>query len=87
MLPPIQDEEEILQRQLQLPEAKPTYIGVFRYATTSDILIILVSAVCAFIAGGLIPLPPVRLELLQQYRHLTIIADHLRPDRASILRN
>lgn len=52
-------EDAILQRQLHFPETKPTYLGVFRYATISDLLIISVSTVCSFIAGGLIPLPPV----------------------------
>lgn len=53
-LPP--HEREILQRQLHVPEVKVNYFTLFRYATRNDLLIIILSSVCAIGGGAAMPL-------------------------------
>ncbi|KAI9884071.1 MAG: GTPase-activating protein [Watsoniomyces obsoletus] len=53
-LPP--HEQEILRRQLQMPDVKVNYFTVFRYSSQMDLLIILVSTLCAIAGGAALPL-------------------------------
>lgn len=53
-LPP--HERQILQRQLAIPSVPVTYKTLFRYATRNDIIIILLSALCAIAGGSVQPL-------------------------------
>ncbi len=57
-LPP--HEQEILRRQLDMPDVKVNYFSVFRYATRVDLLIIVVSTICAIAGGAALPLMTVR---------------------------
>ena len=57
-LPP--HEREIVKKQLHVPEVTVTYVTLFRYATTVDLLIIAFSALACIIAGALLPLMTVR---------------------------
>lgn len=49
-------EKQILKNQLDGPDVKITYFGLFRYASRNDLLIMLVSAFCAIVAGAALPL-------------------------------
>ncbi|KAJ5320576.1 hypothetical protein PENANT_c033G08172 [Penicillium antarcticum] len=49
-------EKDILKRQLDAPPVKITFFGLYRYASHMDILIIVVSALCAIAAGAALPL-------------------------------
>ena len=49
-------EAEVLRRQLNGPNAKISFIGLYRYATKIDILIIVVSSLCSIAAGAALPL-------------------------------
>ncbi|PBP28794.1 ABC transporter [Diplocarpon rosae] len=53
-LPPA--EAEILKRQVNLPALKSSWKALYRYSTRNDILIIVVSAICAIAAGAALPL-------------------------------
>ena len=53
-LPP--HEREIVQKQLAIPSVTVTYKTLFRYATRNDIIIILISALCAIAGGSVQPL-------------------------------
>ena len=53
-LPP--HEREIVKKQLEIPSVTVTYKTLFRYATRNDILIILISALCAIAGGSVQPL-------------------------------
>jgi hypothetical protein len=50
-LPP--HEREIVKKQLEIPTVNVTFKTLYRYATTYDIIIILISSICA-VAGGAI---------------------------------
>lgn len=50
------DEKEIVKRQLHLPTTKVNYTTLFRYATRNDILIIVISSICAIAGGAAMPL-------------------------------
>lgn len=49
-------EKEVLKRQLDAPSVKVSFFTLYRYASRKDILIILVSAICAIAAGAALPL-------------------------------
>lgn len=49
-------EKQILKKQLDAPEVKISFFGLYRYASKMDILILLVSAICAIAAGAALPL-------------------------------
>jgi ATP-binding cassette subfamily B (MDR/TAP) protein 1 len=49
-------EKDILKRQLDAPPVKVSFFGLYRYASHMDILIIVVSALCAIAAGAALPL-------------------------------
>ncbi|ESZ90236.1 ABC multidrug transporter Mdr1 [Sclerotinia borealis F-4128] len=53
-LPP--HEAEILKRQVELPELSSGVGNLYRFSTTNDILIMVVSAICSIAAGAALPL-------------------------------
>lgn len=53
-LPP--HEREILKRQLDIPEVKVTFKTLYRYATRNDLIIIVISSICAIAGGAVMPL-------------------------------
>ncbi|KAK2935711.1 AAA ATPase domain [Fusarium oxysporum f. sp. vasinfectum] len=62
-LPP--DEAEVLRRQVVSPEVKQGVAVLYRYASRNDILIILVSGLCAIAGGAALPLMTVVFGNLQ----------------------
>lgn len=59
-LPP--HEKEIVKRQLDIPEVKVTYRTLYRYATRNDMIIIIISCICAIAGGAVMPLMTVRIR-------------------------
>ena len=53
-LPP--HEKEIVKRQLDIPKVKVTFKTLYRYATRVDLIIIVVSSICAIAGGAVMPL-------------------------------
>ena len=53
-LPP--HEKEIVKRQLHMPEVTVTFKTLYRYATRNDLIIIVVSSICAIAGGAVMPL-------------------------------
>ena len=53
-------EQAIIQRQLEVPSVKVTFITLYRYATRNDLIIIFLSAFCAIAGGAALPLMTVR---------------------------
>jgi ATP-binding cassette subfamily B (MDR/TAP) protein 1 len=49
-------EKEILKQQLEAPSVKVSFFILYRYASRTDILIMVVSAICAIAAGAALPL-------------------------------
>ncbi|KAF8852381.1 ABC transporter-like protein [Acephala macrosclerotiorum] len=49
-------EAAIIRRQLDIPPIKISYFGLYRYATKNDILVLIVSAICAIAADAAMPL-------------------------------
>ncbi|KAJ5150471.1 ABC transporter integral membrane type 1 [Penicillium coprophilum] len=49
-------EKDILKQQLDAPLVNISYFGLYRYASHTDILILVVSALCAIAAGAALPL-------------------------------
>jgi ATP-binding cassette subfamily B (MDR/TAP) protein 1 len=49
-------EKEILKRQLESPSVKVSFFILYRYASRTDILIMIVSAICSIAAGAALPL-------------------------------
>jgi ATP-binding cassette subfamily B (MDR/TAP) protein 1 len=49
-------EAQILKRQIDIPVVKSGWRTLYRYSTTNDILIMVVSAICAITAGAALPL-------------------------------
>lgn len=52
----MEDERNVLKRQLEAEETEVSYLLLYRYATRMDILIIVVSSICAIAAGVALPL-------------------------------
>ncbi|OBT71595.1 hypothetical protein VF21_09533 [Pseudogymnoascus sp. 05NY08] len=50
-------EEEILQQQIQFDDVKISFLGLYHYASALDIILALVSAICAVLGGACQPLP------------------------------
>ena len=57
-LPP--HEQEIIKRQLVVPEVKVNYKTLYRYATRNDLIIVAVSTLSAIAGGAVTPLMTVR---------------------------
>ncbi len=55
------DERRILEQQLSMPSAKISYLMLYRYATRTDISILLLSTLCAMVSGAVMPLMTVRI--------------------------
>ena len=53
-LPP--HEREIIKRQLDIPTVTVSFSTLFRYATKVDLVIILISCICAIAGGAVLPL-------------------------------
>ena len=49
-------EAAILKRQVDIPPAKVTYRLLYRYATRNDLIIMVVSSICAIAGGAVLPL-------------------------------
>ncbi|KAE8144759.1 P-loop containing nucleoside triphosphate hydrolase protein [Aspergillus avenaceus] len=49
-------EKQVLKKQLDADEVKVTFFTLFRYSSRMDILIIMVSGICAIAAGAALPL-------------------------------
>ena len=56
-------EKQGLKRQLESPDVKASFATLYRYASRMDILIMLVSAICAIAAGAALPLFTVSLSM------------------------
>lgn len=59
-------EAAILKEQLHIPDVKITFVGLFRYASTNDILVLIVSAICSIAAGAVMPLFTVGYNTLSE---------------------
>jgi len=57
-------EREIIKRQLDLPPITASFATLYRYATRNDIIIIVISAICAIIGGAVMPLMTVSGPLI-----------------------
>lgn len=55
----LERERAIIQRQLDAPTVNATFLKLFQYATTTDLIIIFISALCAIIGGAALPIPTV----------------------------
>ena len=53
-LPP--HERDIVRKQLEILPVTVTYRTLYRYATRNDLLIVVVSVICAIIGGAVMPL-------------------------------
>lgn len=49
------DEAEILRSQINVPTVQVGFITLYRYATTNDLIIILISLICSIAAGAALP--------------------------------
>lgn len=56
-------ERDIIKRQLDVPNVKVTFATLFRYATRNDIIIIVISCICAIAGGAVMPLMTVSIKL------------------------
>jgi len=56
-------EKTILKRQTEVPEVKVGYLTLYRYATKMDIIILMISAFCAIVAGAAMPVMTVSTHL------------------------
>ena len=63
-----EDEQRTLDRQLDTPEVKGSFVKLYRYATKTDLIVIAVSSVCAIIAGVILPLMTVSPLTLRSFR-------------------
>jgi hypothetical protein len=70
-----QAEQDILARQLSLPPVKASYFMLYRYATRMDLLIIVVSSICAIAVGAIFPIMTVSTLLFKT------LEDKLNPAR------
>lgn len=65
-LPP--HEQEIIKRQLAIPEVKVNYRTLYRYATRNDMIIVTVSTLCAVAGGAVMPLMTVSCSSVKKLR-------------------
>ena len=49
-------EKEVLKRQLDVPTVTVTYRTLYRYATTWDLIFVVIGALCAIVGGAVMPL-------------------------------
>ena len=49
-------EKDIVRKQLDIPEVSVTFKTLFRYATRNDLIIIVISCICAIAGGAVMPL-------------------------------
>lgn len=64
----LENEEEILQRQIQFDNVNISFLNLYHYGSASDIILALVSAICAILGGACQPLPAVNfLPSLSRY--------------------
>ncbi|KAH8602394.1 P-loop containing nucleoside triphosphate hydrolase protein [Bisporella sp. PMI_857] len=49
-------EATVLKRQVEIPEVKAGWGNLYRYSTTNDIIIMVISAICSIAAGAALPL-------------------------------
>jgi ATP-binding cassette subfamily B (MDR/TAP) protein 1 len=56
-----EDERQVLKTQLEEIKVNISFFGLWRYATKIDILIMIISAICAIAAGAALPLFTVRI--------------------------
>ncbi len=68
-------ERDILRRQLDIPPVTVTYRTLYRYATKNDLLVVVISAICAIIGGAVMPLMTV--SILFRIVAWTIVADSI----------
>ncbi|EEY16463.1 multidrug resistance protein [Verticillium alfalfae VaMs.102] len=59
------DEAAVLKRQIITPEVKAGVAALYRYSSTNDIIIIIISTLCAIAAGAALPLMTVIFGNLQ----------------------
>lgn len=59
------DEAAILRRQVVTPDVKVGLQSLYRYATTVDLLLLLLGAICAIIGGIILPLMTIVFGTLQ----------------------
>ncbi|CRK36735.1 hypothetical protein BN1708_007166 [Verticillium longisporum] len=59
------DEAAVLKRQIITPEVKAGVAALYRYSSTNDIIIIVISTLCAIAAGAALPLMTVIFGNLQ----------------------
>lgn len=57
-----EQEQEIIQRQLDAPKLTVGYFALFRYASTTEILIMVVALIASIAAGAVMPLMTVRIN-------------------------
>jgi ATP-binding cassette subfamily B (MDR/TAP) protein 1 len=50
------EEAEVLKRQVDIPTVKTGWKTLYRYSTTNDVIIMIISAICAIAAGAALPL-------------------------------
>lgn len=50
------NEQEIIRRQLEMPEVKLSYFTLYRFATTNDLILIFTASLASIIAGAVLPL-------------------------------
>lgn len=55
-------ERDIVRRQLEIPPVKVTFVTLYRYATRNDLIILVISAICAIIGGAVMPLMTVSIS-------------------------
>ncbi len=62
-------EKVIVKRQLAIPEVKVSFVTLFRYATRNDLIILVISAICAIVGGAVMPLMTVcASRVLSEFR-------------------
>ena|SRR6266498_4105268 len=76
-------EREILNRQLDIPEVKIGFFGLYQYATTIDLIVLGISTVCAIAGGAIIPLLTVSLWMHFNPRQ-SFSNSHIRSSSASL---
>lgn len=51
------DDDDEIQKQIQQGQIKTSFLGLYRYASAPDIILVAVCEVCAVLAGACQPLP------------------------------
>lgn len=53
-------ENAALEQQLHFDDNNVSFLGIYRFADSIDVIVVAISTLCAVIAGSLIPITPVR---------------------------